>query len=173
MFVSFSLRPWFETRGLEPALLTMRAAIVAIAVALGAGPARAQSVESFYQGKTVTLVLFTTAASIYDTYARMLVRVMPRHIPGHPALLMKYMPGAGGVLAARHLAEVAPRDGTTIGGLSPTLIFEPLLGANAVNVDFQKFGWLGSMSESTAIYVSWKTSPVKTARDLFEHDLII
>jgi tripartite-type tricarboxylate transporter receptor subunit TctC len=173
MFVSLSLRPGFKTLGLAPALLAMRAVLVAVAAALCVGSARAQSVESFYQGKTITLVLFTTAASIYDTYARMLVRVVPRHIPGHPALLIKYMPGAGGVLAARHLAEVAPRDGTTIGGLSPTLIFEPLLSANAVNVDFQKFGWLGSMSESTAIYVSWKTSPVKTARDLFDHDLII
>jgi len=141
--------------------------------AFSASGASAQSVENFYQGKTVTIVLFTTAGSIYDTYARLLARVLPRHIPGHPALLIKYMPGAGGVLAARHLAEIAPRDGTTIGGLSPALIFEPLLASNAANVDFLKFGWLGSMSESTAIYVSWKTSQVRTARDLFERELLI
>jgi hypothetical protein len=45
----------------------------------------------------------------------------------------------GGNLAARYLAEIAPRDGTTIGGLSPTLIFEPLFSANNANVDFLKF----------------------------------
>lgn len=135
--------------------------------------ARAQTSEPFYQGKTITLVLFTTSGSIYDTYARLLARFLPAHIPGHPSVLIKYLPGAGGVLAARNLAEVAPRNGTTIGGLSPALIFEPLLSSNASNVDFLKFGWLGSMSESTAIYISGKTSKVRTARDLFEHEMLV
>jgi tripartite-type tricarboxylate transporter receptor subunit TctC len=151
-------------------------ALLATVLALGgldAGRAPARAAEDFYQGKTITLVLFTTAGSIYDTYARLLVHYMPKYIPGHPFMLIKTMPGAGGVLAARHLATIAPRDGTVIGGLSPALIFEPLLSANASNVDFLKFGWLGSMSESTAIYVSWKTSKVKTARDLFDHELLI
>jgi tripartite-type tricarboxylate transporter receptor subunit TctC len=147
---------------------------VAFATAgLNASCARAQTVQEFYQGKTITIILFTTSGSIYDTYGRLLANFFPRHMPGHPSLLVKYMPGAGGVLAARHLAEIAPRDGTTIGALSPTLIFEPLLSANTANVDFLKFGWLGSMSESTALYVSWKTSKVKTARDLFERELLI
>jgi tripartite-type tricarboxylate transporter receptor subunit TctC len=134
---------------------------------------RAQAGEPFYQGKTITIVLFTTSGSIYDTYARLLARFLPAHIPGHPSVLVKYMPGAGGVLAARNLAEVAPRDGTTIGGLSPSLIFEPLLSSNASNVDFLKFGWLGSMAESTAIYASGKASKVRTARDLFTQEMLI
>jgi tripartite-type tricarboxylate transporter receptor subunit TctC len=155
---------------------TMTATMVSAALAFCAWPASrvaAQTVEDFYQGKTITIVLFTTSGSIYDTYARLVARFMPKHMPGHPALLIKYMPGAGGVLAARHLAEIAPRDGTVIGGLSQVLVFEPLLGSNASNVDFLKFGWLGSISESTPVYVSWKTSKVKTARDLFEHEMLI
>jgi tripartite-type tricarboxylate transporter receptor subunit TctC len=153
-------------------LLTLLS-VACVLVGLDASSARAQAIADFFQGKTVTIILFTTPGSIYDTYARLLARFLPQHIPGHPTLLVKYMPGAGGVLAARHLAEIAPRDGTTIGGLSPALIFEPLLGENAANVDFLKFGWLGSMSESTAVYVSWKTSKVKTARDLLERELLI
>jgi hypothetical protein len=69
---------------------------------------------------------------------------------------------------------VAPRDGTTIGGLSRALIFEPLLGKNVAQVDYRKFGWLGSMSQSTAVYVSWKgRSKVQGAQDLFTHELLI
>ena len=116
-------------------LLTLLSVACAF-VGFDASRARAQAIEDFYQGKTVTIILFTTPGSIYDTYARLLARFLPKHIPGHPVLLVKYMPGAGGVLAARHLAEIAPRDGTTIGGLSPSLIFEPLLSTNAANVDF-------------------------------------
>jgi tripartite-type tricarboxylate transporter receptor subunit TctC len=144
-----------------------------LACAAMGGSARAQAGEPFYQGKTITIILFTTSGSIYDTYARLLARFLPAHTPGHPSVLIKYMPGAGGVLAARNLAEVAPRDGTTIGGLSPSLIFEPLLSSNASNVDFLKFGWLGSMAESTAIYASGKASKVRTARDLLEQEMLI
>ena len=151
-------------------------ALVAVAFVYSSfhtGSTHAEAIDDFYRGKTITIVLYTTSGSIYDTYARLLARFLPEYIPGHPFVLIKYMPGAGGVLAARYLAEVAPRDGTTIAGLSPTLIFEPLISANATNVDFLKFGWLGSLAESTGVYVSWKTSKVKTAHDLFERQMLI
>jgi len=162
-------------RARPPRLRSLLFAVLWAVFAFGAlgGHGLAQEIESFYRGKTITIVLYTTSGSIYDTYARLLARFLPAYIPGHPSVLIKYMPGAGGLLAARYLAEVAPSDGTTIGGLSPTLIFEPLLSANAANVDFLKFGWLGSIAESTGVYVSWKTSKVKTARDLFEHEMLI
>ena len=135
--------------------------------------AEAQSVEDFYKGKTITLIDFSVPGGPYDIYARLLVQFLPKYIPGHPAVVTQFMPGAGGLKAARYLYEAAPRDGTTIGVLSQTLIFEPLLGGNVGNTDYQKFGWLGSMSQSTALFVSWKTSQVKTAQDLFQHDLLI
>ncbi len=150
------------------------ASALAVLLACGlAGAARAQGVEEFYRGKTITIVMFSTPGSAYDIYARLLAQFMPRHVPGRPQMVVKSLPGAGGLLAARNLAEVAPRDGTTIGALSKTLIYEPLLGKNAAKVDYLKFGWLGSMSQSTPLYVSWKTSRVKTAFDLFEHELLI
>jgi tripartite-type tricarboxylate transporter receptor subunit TctC len=153
--------------------LTLLAAVLALC-GLSASRAQAQPIEEFYKGKTITNILFTTPGSIYDTYARLLSRYFTKHLPGHPAVVIKHMPGAGGLLAARHLSEIAPRDGTTIGGLSRTLIFEPLLGKNVANVDYQRFGWLGSMSQSTALYVSWKaTSRIRTAQDLFTQDLLI
>lgn len=141
---------------------------------LTATGAHAQSAQEFYKGKTISIVLFTTPGSIYDTYARLLSRYLSKHVPGQPMVVVRNMSGAGGLQAARHLAEVAPRDGTTIGGLSRALIFEPLLGKNVAQVDYLKFGWLGSMSQSTAVYVSWKgRSKVETAQDLFHQELLI
>jgi tripartite-type tricarboxylate transporter receptor subunit TctC len=153
----------------------IRLAIVAVA-ALNwtSGAARAEPIEDFYRGKTISILLFTTPGSIYDTYARLLARFLPRHVPGQPAVIVKYMAGAGGLQAARYLAEAAPRDGTMIGGLSRTLVFEPLFGKNVAQLDYLKFGWLGSIAQSTAIYVSWKaTSKIRTAQDLFEHEMLI
>ena len=50
-----------------------------------AAPARAQSVEEFYRGRTVTILVGFTAGGGYDLYARLLGRHIGRHIPGNPA----------------------------------------------------------------------------------------
>jgi tripartite-type tricarboxylate transporter receptor subunit TctC len=162
-----AIRPRFRSW-----LLTL-VAVAFVGGIFDTGATHAETIGEFYRGKTISIVLYTTSGSIYDTYARLLARFLPEYIPGHPFVLIKYMPGAGGVLAARYLAEAAPRDGTTIAGLSPTLIFEPLISGNATNVDFLKFGWLGSLAESTGVYVSWRTSKVKTAHDLFKRQMLI
>ena len=139
----------------------------------GTATAETPSVENFYKGKTITIVEFSVAGGPYDIYARLLAPFLSKHLPGHPAVVVELMPGAGGLKAARYLYEAAPKDGTTIGELSQTLIFEPLLGDATGNVAYRKFGWLGSMSQATALFVAWKTSPVKKAQDLFDHDLMI
>ena len=46
-----------------------------------AAPARAQSVEEFYRGRTVTILVGFTAGGGYDLYARLLG---PPHRPAHP-----------------------------------------------------------------------------------------
>ncbi len=133
----------------------------------------AKAQEAFFKGKTITIICFSGPGGPYDTYSRLLSRHLSRYIEGNPQVIVKYLTGAGGLLAARNLAEAAPRDGTTIGSISRTMIYEPLIGANAAKIDYSKFGWLGSMAQSTAIYVSWRTSKVKTAQDLLEHEMLV
>ena len=60
-----------------------------------AAPAHAQSVEEFYRGKTITILVGFTAGGGYDLYARLLGRHIGRHIPGNPAVVVQNMPGAG------------------------------------------------------------------------------
>jgi hypothetical protein len=48
---------------------------------------------------------------------------MGRHLPGNPTFIVRSMPGAGGILAANHLYNVAPKDGTVLGMLDQA-IFE-------------------------------------------------
>ena len=49
-----------------------------------AQPASAQSVEEFYKGKTVNLVIGFSVGGGYDLYARHLARHIGKHIPGQP-----------------------------------------------------------------------------------------
>ena len=87
--------------------------------------ARAQ--ESF-ANKTITIVVGSSAAGSYDIAARLLARHMGRHIPGAPTMIVRNMPGGGGLTAAAYLYHRAARDGTEIGALSRTLPVLPLFG---------------------------------------------
>lgn len=161
----------------QPVMVSLVRAGVAVAALLAGftGPVAAQSVAEFYQGKSLTLICYSTAGSTYDLYSRMLARHMHNYIPGKPpAMIVKNMTGAGGLTATRFLYTNAPKDGSHIGNISRGIPFEPLLGGGqTVDFDPLKFIWLGSMSRESALAVSWHTSAVKTAQDLFTKELLV
>src|SRR5258708_3924503 len=74
--------------------------------------AHAQSVAEFYRGRTVTLTVGYSSGGGYDTYARILVRHIGKHIPGNPTIVVQNAPGAGSMRAANTIYNVAPKDGS-------------------------------------------------------------
>ncbi len=128
-------------------------------------PALAQPVADFYKGKTVTLLLSSAAGGGYDALARTLANYLGRHIPGSPSVIVKNMAGAGGIVATNYLYNVAPKDGTTIGGVQNNTPFEPLFGTRAATYDPLKFNWLGTPSIEVAMATVWHTTPVRTWQD--------
>jgi tripartite-type tricarboxylate transporter receptor subunit TctC len=131
-----------------------------LVLGLWAGPAQSQSPAEFYKGQTVTIIQSSAPGGGYDAVARTLAQHLPKHIPGSPAVVVKNMPGAGGIVAANFLYNVAPKDGLTIGGLQNNVPFEPLYGTKQANFDPTKFHWLGTPSRETAILTVWNTAPV-------------
>jgi len=139
--------------------------LVAVACLLFAtSPAHAQSVEEFYKGKTVSLVIGFSAGGGYDLYARHLGRHIGKHIPGHPTILPQNMPGAGSLKAANYIYSAAPKDGSAFGTFARTTGINPLLGSGAT-FDGTKFSWLGSVTDDVSTCVTWHSSPVKTWND--------
>jgi len=133
-----------------------------------AAPARAQSVEDFYRGRTVTILVGFSAGGGYDLYARLLSRHLGRHIPGNPAVVAQNMPGAGSLKAAQYVYGVAPKDGLTLATVSRSVVTDPLLiGSPMVPA---KLSWLGTITNETSICATWKTSPVKTWDDMFKRE---
>jgi tripartite-type tricarboxylate transporter receptor subunit TctC len=86
-----------------------------IAMGLAASSAKAQSVADFYRGKTVSIVVSTTTGGGYDAMARAIARFIGKHLPGNPTVVVRNMPGAGGITAMNHLYNAAEKDGTVIG----------------------------------------------------------
>jgi tripartite-type tricarboxylate transporter receptor subunit TctC len=153
----------------------MAAAVFAAAVALPAGPAAAQP---FFAGKQIALLIGTTPGGGYDAYGRALARHLGRHVPGNPTIVVRNMPGAGGIALANHLYNRAPRDGTEIATTQNGLPFEKLFfmsspgGANAL-FDSTKFSWLGSMTQTVFVTVTWHTTPIKTLQDAMANEVIL
>ena len=105
-------------------------ALIAALSALFAAPARAAAdpIADFYAGRTVTLIVSTSAAGGYDTLARTIAHHIGAHIPGHPTVIVRNMPGAGGLTATNYLFTAAERDGSVIGLIQNNPPFEPLFG---------------------------------------------
>jgi tripartite-type tricarboxylate transporter receptor subunit TctC len=151
-----------------------RAVCAGLASMSAVGAARAQqSVEDFYKGRTITMIVYSGAGSTYDAYARLLIRHMGEYIPGKPGFVVQNMVGAGGLKALDYLNRIAPKDGSVIGTVSRGLPFEPMLGKTDVVFDPLAINWLGSMNREVALALSWGTSKVKTFEDLTHTELLV
>lgn len=148
---------------------TILLAIAALGIALTAAPAG----ESFYQGKTISLIVGSNASGGYDGYGRLLARHLGQHIPGHPGIVVQNMPGANGVRAASHLYSVAPPDGTALGIFDQAMFLRQLLGAPGVKGDVAKFNWVGRLVSNSAVLFAWHTAKVQKIDDVFTHELIV
>jgi tripartite-type tricarboxylate transporter receptor subunit TctC len=140
----------------------------AVAALTLTAPTRAQSVEDFYRGRSITVLVGFTAGGGYDLYARLLGRHMSRFIPGNPTMVVQNMPGAGSMKATQFVYGVAPKDGLTLATVSRGMVTEPLL--NAANFDPTRLTWLGTITSETSVCATWKTSPVKTWDDMFKRE---
>ena len=72
----------------------------------------AQSVEDFYKGRQINLIIGGGAGGGYDVYYRTLARHMGKHIPGNPSFIAKNQPAAGGLAAASAIYTRAPSRGS-------------------------------------------------------------
>jgi tripartite-type tricarboxylate transporter receptor subunit TctC len=120
----------------------------------------------FYQGKTITLITGTTAGSQYDAHARLIAQHWGKHIPGNPAFIVQNVPGAGSLIAANHLYNVAKPDGLTITSIIPAIYFNQLAGRKEVQFDYAKFNWIGSVDRSDNLIYMRSDTPFKTIHDV-------
>src|SRR5688572_9350882 len=156
-------------------IVSCRAVLAAGLVLLpGATVAHAQSVEEFYKGRQITMIVYSPAGSAYDIYARTLIRHMGKHIPGNPTFIVQYVVGAGGLKAIETLYRIAPKDGSVMGTVGRGLPFEPFLGRNELKYDPLRLTWIGSMNREATLAMSWHTvAKVKTYEDLTKNELLV
>jgi tripartite-type tricarboxylate transporter receptor subunit TctC len=120
----------------------------------------------FFQGKTITIIVGYQTGDGYDIWARLLAAHMGKHIPGYPGIIAHNMPGAGSMIAANHIYNVAKADGLSIGAIGPSLYLDQLVGKKEVHFDWSKFGWVGSTENTPWLLYMSSNAPYKTIDDV-------
>lgn len=154
-------------------VITSRAACAAVLLAVVSSAASAADVGDFYKDKTISLIISTGSGGGYDTTARSVARHMPKHLPGSPTIVPRNMPGAGNVIAANHMYNVAPRDGLTIATLAQAVFLLQPLKKSGIKFDASKFYYLGSSTVDNSTIYAWHTAGVKSIEDVFEKELLL
>jgi tripartite-type tricarboxylate transporter receptor subunit TctC len=135
--------------------------------------AGAQPAAEFYNKRQLRLIVGHAVGNDYDIGSRLLAKYLTKHLPGRPTIIVQNMPAAGSVVAANYIYAQAPRDGSVIGTFSRNIPNQALVGQSTVEVDPRRLNWLGATSLPGRICTAWHTAPVKTAADLFKHELIV
>ena len=147
---------------------------VSIFVALLAVYALPAVAQVSLHGKTVTVYVGNGLGGGGDAYARTFLPYLSKYLAGEPTMIVRNMPGGGGVQAVQTLYNVAANDGTALGSTPPGPIKEPFLGTvGTVNYDLRKFFWIGNLASSITACSVWHGSPIKSIEDAKTHEVTI
>jgi tripartite-type tricarboxylate transporter receptor subunit TctC len=150
------------------------AAVVAVVTACHLPAANAQpAAPSFFAGKQINLICGAAVGGGYDALARLVARHLGRLMAGNPTVIVQNMPAAGSLAATNLIANTAPKDGLTISLIQRGMLLTRLINPGAVRFDLDKLNWIGSLSSEVGLAFAWYTSKHKTAKDLFEKELIV
>jgi len=157
---------------LAAALLVAMLVLGSLLLPLGSGSV-AQAQPAYYAGKQLRFIVGSPVGGGFDTYGRFFARHLSRFLPGGPSVVVSNMPGGAGVTFANTMAAQAPTDGTVIGLAPGTISTAALFGVPGPRYDARKLAWIGSMNAEVAVSVSWQTSKVRKAQDLFTTELVV
>ena len=142
--------------------------------AFAAMTAQAHAQQPFFRDKQVTVAIGSSTGGGLDTYGRLVARHFGKHLPGNPQVVPSNMPGAGGGVVASHVYTRAPKDGTFVGVVFPSVIVDPLLSESLRrNYDPSKFRYVGNAHSEVLVCLLRRDAAPKTPAQLIASDVII
>lgn len=146
----------------------LRRIVLAAGLIALAAVAPESALAQLYKGKTITMIINYPAGGPTDIEGRIIAHHLPAHIPGKPNVVVKNMGGAGGLIGANFLGEIARPDGETFGFFTWNPIAE-LLGDPGMRVKFSAFELLGGVQNPVIVYIRKDTPPgLNTSADLMK-----
>jgi tripartite-type tricarboxylate transporter receptor subunit TctC len=143
---------------------TILAASLAAFVPLAA-PAQ-QSVESFYKGRELTILIGHPPGGSYDLYAQLAASHLGKYIPGNPVVIVQSMPGGAGTKAGAYFYAKAPHDGSMIALFPETIAYVQLMDPVQGRWDVTKMAYIGSFAPVNTAFMIARGSKLHDAQDL-------
>ncbi len=146
----------------------------ALVLGLAATPAVAESVADFYKGKRITMYVGSSPGGGYDTYARLITRHIGRFIPGHPKFIVKNKVGAGSIVVANFVYNVAPQDGSVMVSLQRNLpLVQIMEGQKGPKFEASKFNWLGRLANEAGVCAVATRTGIKSFDEVFTKPVLM
>ncbi len=143
--------------------------ILIICAAEGDRTARAQTVEQFYSGRTITMFVGVAPGGLNDVAARLVSRHFGRFIPGEPRFVVQNLPGVGSIVLTNRLMSLFERNGSVLAMVDRGAAQLAVQGEAQVKYDPQALTWLGSLSSyaNDAYFLAVNaSSAIKSVDDL-------
>jgi tripartite-type tricarboxylate transporter receptor subunit TctC len=145
--------------------LRVPAITFALCAALLSG-SQAAADDPFYKGKRLSLIINFAAGGPTDIEGRLLAKHLARHIDGYPGILVQNMDGAGGMIGAGYLGEVAPKDGTTLGYFTGSA-WRYANNPERFRIDFRTYEFVAYQPGTSIAYMRTDVPPgIKAATDI-------
>jgi tripartite-type tricarboxylate transporter receptor subunit TctC len=168
-----SLEDYMPDGSVPPGNPSVCAAALSVLLALASTvTAAADPVADFYRGKTITLIIGSGEGGGYDINGRLTAAFLSKHIPGHPTIIARNMPGASGMMAADYMFNVAAPDGTVISIPQPTMLLNKVLDASARYAP-QGFTWIGRLGSLQTFGVVSHKAPVQSVQQAKTTELVM
>jgi len=129
--------------------------------------AGAQS-DQFYKGKTIRIMVGSTAGGFYDRWGRLFGKYMSKYIPGQPEIIVQNMTGAGSVIATNHVYNVAKPDGLTLVMPLNGVYIDQFVGRKEVQFDMRRFRFIGSPVTESIIFYMRADAPYKSIAEIIK-----
>lgn len=104
---------------------------------------------SFANAKTLTVISAAQRGVPFNN-AKLLSSYIKKYDKTIDNVVIKTVPGAGGIVAANYLYNIADKDGYTIGTFPKDVVLKGFLDNKNIQYQTDKFTWLGSTTDGRA-----------------------
>mgnify|MGYP001584433320 CR=1 FL=1 len=141
---------------------------------MSAQAAQAQPAAApFPVGRPVSLHVGTGPGGTNDMLMRLVAKHIGKYLPGHPMVVPRNTPGAGGKRLATLLYNAAARDGTELGVIQRSVATEQLLVEPSLPFRMHELTWVGTPTGTTDTCIVWHKARVQTLTDLKTTELVL
>ncbi len=107
--------------------------------------------QDFFKGKAVQILVGYPTGGGVDAEGRLLAKYLERYLPGNPAVTVRNMPGAAGLVAANWFDQFAKPDGLTLHYGSSTNIVEQAFAREEVKYNLLNWDLVGAILRGTPV----------------------